>query len=64
MNFPLLFADDYGSIIGNLVKFGLGLFSMIFDVLFIVQHYCLYGAGKDTPYQNLDDPTRREVVRV
>jgi len=30
------------SVMGNPTKFGLGLFSMLFDVLFIVQHYVLY----------------------
>ncbi|KAK7889005.1 hypothetical protein WMY93_024565 [Mugilogobius chulae] len=27
---------------GNPTKFGLGLFSVLFDLLFICQHYCLY----------------------
>lgn len=27
---------------GNPTKFGLGLFSVLFDVLFMVQHYVLY----------------------
>jgi len=34
--------DDWGSIMGDPTKFGLGLFSVLFDVLFIVQHYVLY----------------------
>ncbi|RZF32256.1 hypothetical protein LSTR_LSTR009485 [Laodelphax striatellus] len=34
--------DDLQSIVGDPVKFGLGLFSVIFDVFFIVQHYVLY----------------------
>lgn len=34
--------DDFESIFGDLTKFGLGLFSVLFDSLFIVQHYILY----------------------
>ncbi|ELU04648.1 hypothetical protein CAPTEDRAFT_111871, partial [Capitella teleta] len=34
--------DDWGSIFGDPTKFGLGAFSILFDILFIVQHYCLY----------------------
>ncbi|KAJ8668576.1 hypothetical protein QAD02_010239, partial [Eretmocerus hayati] len=34
--------DDFGSIFGDLTKFGLGFFSVAFDVLFLVQHYVLY----------------------
>ncbi|KAK0156063.1 Cystinosin [Merluccius polli] len=34
--------DEWGLIFGDPTKFGLGLFSVLFDVLFMVQHYCLY----------------------
>ncbi|KAE9549960.1 hypothetical protein FO519_006839 [Halicephalobus sp. NKZ332] len=34
--------DDWSGFYGNPVKFGLGLVSMIFDVVFLIQHYCLY----------------------
>merc|ERR1711990_952489 len=33
----------------NSVKFGLGLLSMIFDVIFMTQHYVLYPKDKETP---------------
>lgn len=36
------FTDDWASIFGDPTKFGLGLFSVMFDVLFMVQHYILY----------------------
>ena len=36
------FADDWKSIFGDFTKFGLGAISILFDVLFMVQHYCLY----------------------
>uniref|UniRef100_A0A146KMZ1 Cystinosin homolog n=1 Tax=Lygus hesperus TaxID=30085 RepID=A0A146KMZ1_LYGHE len=35
--------DDWASIIGDPTKFGLGLFSVCFDIVFLVQHYVLYG---------------------
>ncbi|KAE8293869.1 Cystinosin [Larimichthys crocea] len=34
--------DEWGLIFGDPTKFGLGLFSVVFDILFITQHYCLY----------------------
>lgn len=34
--------DDWISIFGNFTKFGLGIISMLFDILFFVQHYALY----------------------
>lgn len=34
--------DDWKSIFGDFTKFGLGAISILFDILFMVQHYCLY----------------------
>lgn len=34
--------NDWVSIFGDPTKFGLGLFSVVFDIFFIVQHYILY----------------------
>lgn len=34
--------NDWESIFGDPTKFGLGLFSVVFDILFIIQHYFLY----------------------
>lgn len=31
------------------MKFGLGMVSMVFDVLFMVQHYCLYRSREEGP---------------
>uniref|UniRef100_A0A8D8HED1 Cystinosin homolog n=2 Tax=Culex pipiens TaxID=7175 RepID=A0A8D8HED1_CULPI len=42
--------DDWASIFGDPTKFGLGLFSVLFDIVFIVQHYVLY---KRTDYIEL-----------
>jgi len=33
---------DFRLISRNLAKFGLGWLSVMFDLIFIVQHYCLY----------------------
>ena len=35
-------SDDWLTIFKNFTKFGLGMVSILFDILFIVQHYCLY----------------------
>lgn len=34
--------NDWTSIFGSPTKLGLGLLSILFDVIFMVQHYCLY----------------------
>ncbi|GBP27608.1 Cystinosin homolog [Eumeta japonica] len=39
--------DDWVSFFGDATKFGLGLFSLVFDVFFILQHYVFYRAGKE-----------------
>lgn len=43
-NYIFCFADDWVSIFGDPTKFGLGFFSVLFDIFFIVQHYILYRA--------------------
>lgn len=39
-------------IVGNFTKSSLGLLSIGFDILFIIQHYCLYTEREET-IQNL-----------
>ncbi|KAM9384408.1 cystinosin isoform 1-T2 [Pholidichthys leucotaenia] len=34
--------DEWKLVFGDPTKFGLGLFSVLFDILFMTQHYCLY----------------------
>lgn len=34
--------DDWSAVTGNGVKTGLGLFSILFNISFITQHYVLY----------------------
>lgn len=36
------FSDDWESLFGDPTKFGLGLFSVLFDILFMLQHYVFY----------------------
>ncbi|XP_034767634.2 cystinosin-like [Acipenser ruthenus] len=45
--------DQWMLIFGDPTKFGLGVFSILFDVLFITQHYCLY-RQKTAEYQPMD----------
>lgn len=52
--------NDWGSIFGDPTKFGLGLFSIIFDVFFMVQHYILYRGNAG--YQHVcESPTPSHV---
>jgi len=44
--------DDWKSIFGDPTKFGLGLFSVLFDILFMIQHYGLYRHGKKSDDKN------------
>ncbi|KAM7012468.1 cystinosin [Tautogolabrus adspersus] len=34
--------EEWRLIFGDPTKFGLGLFSVVFDIIFMTQHYCLY----------------------
>ena len=42
INFHSINLDDWSSLFGDPTKFGLGLFTIGFDLLFVVQHYILY----------------------
>jgi cystinosin len=39
--------NDWTGITGNPVKFGLGNITIVFDILFFLQHYVLYREAKD-----------------
>jgi hypothetical protein len=54
--------DDWSSIFGSPTKFGLGLFSVLFDILFIVQHYILYRSNEPTVIQTNDDTDERTPI--
>ncbi|XP_075147877.1 lysosomal cystine transporter cystinosin isoform X2 [Haematobia irritans] len=55
--------DDWISIFGDPTKFGLGLFSVLFDVFFMLQHYVFY--RNNQPYEPLegDSNTNMEQSR-
>ncbi|XP_058982710.1 cystinosin homolog [Musca domestica] len=44
--------DDWVSIFGDPTKFGLGLFSVLFDVFFMLQHYVFYRHSIDISKSN------------
>lgn len=60
---PFLFADDWSSIFGDFTKFGLGAISILFDFLFMVQHYCLYPSKGNDRYEVIagSDQVSREA---
>ncbi|XP_013403521.1 cystinosin [Lingula anatina] len=51
--------NDWGSLFGDPTKFGLGAFSILFDILFITQHYCLYRHSKPG-YKPINEASERE----
>jgi len=50
---------DWSGLTGNPVKFGLANISLAFDIMFIVQHYALYGPVEETRADSID-PSQRE----
>jgi len=55
--------DDWKSLFGDFTKFGLGAISISFDLLFMVQHYCLYNS-KGTRYEVITDNEDPKEVSV
>ena len=54
INFDVL--DEWKLVFGDPTKFGLGLFSILFDIIFMVQHYILYRRPKKfNPLSNSED---------
>ncbi|XP_011307814.1 cystinosin homolog isoform X3 [Fopius arisanus] len=51
--------DDWNSIFGDPTKFGLGFFSVAFDIFFLVQHYLLY---RDHEYMDIPEGCQEEAV--
>ena len=51
-----MYIDDWKSIFGDITKFGLGLFSVMFDVIFMLQHYVLFrnSLDPDRDYTKID----------
>ena len=55
MPYFFLLADSWEAIFVDLTKFALGLMSVLFDILFIVQHYILYPQNKRRDYECIQD---------
>ena len=51
--------DDWGSLFGDPTKFGLGLFSVIFDIFFMLQHYVFYRGN--LPHETLTVCSNRKI---
>ncbi|KAK6020102.1 Lysosomal Cystine Transporter [Ostertagia ostertagi] len=51
-------ADNWVAFYGNPVKFGLGLVSIFFDIIFMIQHYVLYRGVKvvHAQYEGIENP--------
>ncbi|CAH0626775.1 unnamed protein product [Chrysodeixis includens] len=47
--------NDWVSFFGDFTKFGLGAFSLSFDIFFMIQHYVLYREGKEFVRVNSSD---------
>ena len=55
INLIRLFSADWESTVGNPTKIGLGLLSIFFDVIFIIQHYCLYNGRRTKTFDLKED---------
>jgi len=53
-------AQDWSGVTGNPVKFGLSILSMLFDVLFIIQHFVLYRHSHDKLLEAVEDVPEEE----
>lgn len=56
------FPDDWTFLVGNYSKFGIGLATIMFDVLFLIQHYLLYPESKKKP--TLSPITRADLGTI
>jgi cystinosin len=59
--------NDWSGITGNPVKFGLGNITIVFDIIFLLQHYVLYrNPEKHIEDDNIDEgewlPERERLV--
>ncbi|KAL9537051.1 hypothetical protein MBANPS3_012130 [Mucor bainieri] len=55
-------SGDWSGVSGNPVKLGLGLQSIAFDIIFIVQHYILYRDHTATGLSTVDEERRRLII--
>lgn len=57
--------NDWISIFGNFTKFGLGVISIAFDIIFVIQHYVLYNQAEIAPTleESIPSPVINESLR-
>ena len=56
------FQGDWGGITGNPLKFGLSNISIAFDLIFIVQHFMLYGNNGDSSTESDEEESDRSLL--
>jgi len=54
--------DDWSGLAGNPVKLGLGNISIVFDVVFMLQHYWLYRRARNVKEDAQDDGSERPLL--
>jgi len=57
-------SNDWTSITGNPVKFGLSLLSILFDILFVIQHFVLYPDHTDDALSPKEAPPVQDEERL
>lgn len=53
---------DWSGITGNPVKFALGNLAIIFDIIFMVQHYYLYAGARKTKTIGTEGPQEEDPL--
>jgi cystinosin len=56
------FQPDWSGVTGNPVKLGLGNISILFDLIFITQHYVLYTGGSDIKVDEAGEGAEEALV--
>lgn len=54
---------DWSGLTGNPVKFGLANISLLFDIIFITQHYVLYGPVEEKGERGIRDESAHNDSR-
>lgn len=54
---------DWSGLTGNPVKFGLANISLLFDIIFITQHYVLYGPVEEKGEREIRDESAHNDSR-
>lgn len=54
-------SDDPHSVIENPAKFGLAILTIVFDILFMCQHYLLYKGERPVQYDDIEGTGSKEA---